>query len=331
MKDIKEFKHFAEHNLAPVIRDMEAQRKKYWRTIYLSAACSLPIAAVAALMLFNVGMQVFSFIILVPVLVIAAGFAAPYFYLSKAYAAEYKQLIIAPIVKFLNPNLRYYPQQHIPKRIFESSKLFPDKIYQYKGDDLVEGKVGQTEIMFSELLTTRKKSSRNNNVETVFKGIFFVADFNKDFYGTTLVLPDLAEKFLGGFGKTLQGFNFTRGQLVKLEDPEFEKHFVVYASDQIESRYLLSTSLMQRIVKFRQKAGADVFLSFSNRKLHVAVNFQRDLFEPHFFCPAVDLSDLRQYYCDLCLCLEIVDDLNLNTRIWQQSSQKKGGNVTTSS
>ena len=47
--------------------------------------------------------------------------------------------------------------------------------------------------------------------------------------------------------------NFSRPPLVKLEDPEFEKHFVVSGEDQVEARYILSTCLMQRLTDFRNK------------------------------------------------------------------------------
>ena len=72
-----------------------------------------------------------------------------------------------------------------------------------------------------------------------------MADFNKNFNGHTVVLPDTAEKILGKFGQSLQSMS-SRGELVKLEDPEFEKEFCVYGDDQVEARYILSPALMKR-------------------------------------------------------------------------------------
>lgn len=48
----------------------------------------------------------------------------------------------------------------------------------------------------------------------------------------------------------------------KLEDPEFEKHFAVYSSDQVQAGYILSTSLMSRIVDFKEKSSRRIHLSF---------------------------------------------------------------------
>ncbi|MCX6694844.1 MAG: DUF3137 domain-containing protein, partial [Candidatus Altiarchaeota archaeon] len=130
---------------------------------------------------------------------------------------------------------------------------------------------------------------------------------------------DSAEKM---FGKMIGGFiqskNITRPPLVKMEDPEFEKDFVVYGQDQVEARYVLSTSLMQRITEFRKKTGKNIFLSFVDDKLMVAIPYKKDQFEPSLFHSIVDFEQIRQFHAVLQLTAGIVEDLNLNTRIWNK-------------
>lgn len=133
-----------------------------------------------------------------------------------------------------------------------------------------------------------------------------------------MVLPDYAEKFLGHLGTALQSWNIKRNQLVKLEDPEFEKYFVVYAEDQIEARYILSTSLMRRIVEFKKKTRKQICLSFVGSKVFVAIPYGRALFEPNIYKPVVEFEKIREYFEDINLALGIVEDLNLNTRIWNK-------------
>ena len=62
------------------------------------------------------------------------------------------------------------------------------------------------------------------------KGFFFIADFQKDFQGHTTILRNSLFKLSSS------------GSRVKLENPDFEKTFDVYSTDQIEARYLLSPS-----------------------------------------------------------------------------------------
>ncbi|RLF43938.1 MAG: hypothetical protein DRN29_09290, partial [Thermoplasmata archaeon] len=140
--------------------------------------------------------------------------------------------------------------------------------------------------------------------------------FNKHFYGKTVVLPDTAERVLGGLGSLIQSINTSRGEYVKMDDPEFEKYFVVYADDQIEARYVLTPGLMRRIVEFRKKTGKRVYLSFVGSEVFVAIPYRRGLFEPPVFSKVTSFKNAQHYYEDLKLAIGIVDDLNLNTRIW---------------
>ena len=107
------------------------------------------------------------------------------------------------------------------------------------------------------------------------------------------------------------------GDLVKLEDPEFEKLFVVYSTDQIEARYILSPALMRRLVEFRRWTSGAVHLSFTQGCVFVAMRPQRDLMEPSIF-RCVDFQTCLNIYQDTALALGIIEELNLNTRIWSK-------------
>ena len=123
-------------------------------------------------------------------------------------------------------------------------------------------------------------------------------------------------------GSYFQSLNFTRGELMKMEDPEFEKYFVVYGDDQIEARYVLSTSLMRRILEFRKKTGRRACLSFVSSHVYVAIPYRRRLFEPRVFRSILAFKGIEQYLEDFQLFTGIVDDLNLNTRIWTKGAEE---------
>ncbi|MCU0570817.1 MAG: DUF3137 domain-containing protein [Oculatellaceae cyanobacterium Prado106] len=151
----------------------------------------------------------------------------------------------------------------------------------------------------------------------IFKGLFFVADFHKSFQGITTVVPDHTERFLGHVAQDFQSLNQRQGQLVRLEDPEFEKLFAVYSTDQIEARYLLSTRLMQKLVDFTRQMRRDTSISFVNDKIYIAIHFDEDLFEPKLFTP-MDFTPVREYFDTLQLMIGIVEELKLNRRIWMK-------------
>ncbi|MBN1492795.1 MAG: DUF3137 domain-containing protein, partial [Candidatus Omnitrophica bacterium] len=245
-----------------------------------------------------------------------------YWFFTRDYTSEFKFRVIQRIVHFIDPGLVYSATECVDEGTYMMSNLFPHRIDRYQGDDLVKGQIGSTTIKFSELHTQYKTTSTDSkghtrtHWHTIFKGLFFEGDFNKHFKGRTLVLPDSAEKFFGNLGNLFQSWNSTRGELIKLEDPEFEKMFVVYGNDQIEARYILSTSLMKRICDFKKKSRRNVHLSFIASKVFVAVSYYKNLFEPKVFATLLDFKPVQEYFEDLQLAIGIVEDLNLNTRIW---------------
>lgn len=318
MKTLQEVKQFYETELLVDLKVLEQKRRKVLQKLIY----------VGIVLLVGIGISVIFtmrstdtgpiFIIVSIVISIIIGSAACKF-ISKGYITEFKILIIDRIVHFINKNLSYNRNGYIPKSTFMLSQIFKTKPNRYKGDDLVSGKAGETKIQFSELDAEYESGSgKNRSVRTVFKGLFFIGDFNKDFTCQTVVLPDTAEKFLGRIGQKLQSMNFARDKLVKLEDSEFEKFFVVYSDDQVGARYILSTSLMKRIVDFKRKTNRNIYLSFVGSMVFVAISYTRVLFEPRIFKTLLDFEPIRKYFEDLQLAIGIVDDLNLNTRIWSK-------------
>ncbi len=145
-----------------------------------------------------------------------------------------------------------------------------------------------------------------------------VADFNKELRGRTLVLPDVAEKHFGWLGQKLQAVEgvFRGAERVQLEDPRFENEFVVYADSQVESRYVLTPRLMERLVEFKQKAGRPTYYSFAGANVSIAIETRRDMFEMGVTHTFVDRERLLESLHDLEFAVGIVKDLDLNTRIW---------------
>ena len=147
-----------------------------------------------------------------------------------------------------------------------------------------------------------------------------IADFNKHFRGVTVVLPDVAERTLGWVGQKLQdAFDvLRRGELVKLEDPEFEREFVVYGDDQVEARYILTPALMQRLLEFKRKAGRRVHFSFALSSVYIAIETRKDMFEPRMFRSFLHQDAVLEHLRDLQFATGVVKDLDLNTRIWSK-------------
>ncbi len=324
MKTIEDFHHFFESDLKPLLVGLETQRKRIVQSIlYLIAGAAGLIAIFALIMMSMRRIEPGILFIGIIVLIIIAAIMGPL--LARDYKHTFKTLIIPRIAYFIDSSLEYKIDGKIEQSLYMVSKIFPHKPDRYQGEDRVSGTIGATKICFCELhsqyKTTRRDSKGHSHTEwhTIFKGLFFIADFNKHFSGSTVILPDSAEASFGKFGQWLQSWSFGRDELVKLDDPEFEKLFVVYGTDQIEARYILSPALMRRIVDFKTKTKRPTYLSFVGSMVFVAVSYNRGLFEPKIFQSLLDFEGLCEYFEDLRLAAGIVEDLNLNTRIWSKT------------
>jgi len=317
VKTQHDLRDFYDTNLRNELSQLEIKRKKLLN-LYLQVGMGIVVAlAIAAIIVFSSG-----FPNPVPLIIILILGGIVGHFITKGAAKEYKEsfksAIIQQIVTFIDPDLHYDMSSYIGKELYMSSELFKTRPDRYKGDDFVRGRVGATELMFSEVHSQyrTKDSKGRSSYHTIFRGMFFIADFNKHFRGKTIILPDTAEKLFGGLGKMFQSWNFSRDELIKMDDPEFEKLFVVYGTDQVEARYILSPALMQRISEFKKRTGKKIHLSFKNSCVFVAIGYTKALFEPRVFSSILDFSQIKEYYNDLALTIGIVEDLNLNTRIW---------------
>lgn len=317
MKSIEELKNFFDTELTNDLTPLEEERKRIAKKA-IRINILFGILLIIPIVLFFLIYQ-FSFFILFIIIFI---WAFVFNKITKNYKSDFKKEVIARVIKFIDNNLIYNPDQCISYDNYMKSKLFLRSTDRYRGDDYVSGKIDKTNIEFSELHTeyktvTRTKSGTQTHWHTIFKGIFFIADFNKKFKGQTFVLPDIAQRTFGNYlGNIFQSMNKLKGELIKMEDPLFEKYFVVYGDDQIEARYILSTNLLKRIVDYKIKTGKQIYLSFIENKVFIAISYTKSLFEPRLFKSLFDFGMIQEYYEDFKLTINFVDELKLNIRIW---------------
>jgi hypothetical protein len=240
------------------------------------------------------------------------------------FKKRFKQEIFPIVIDIVKPGVLYRSEQYIAESIYHSSRIFLQDVDRYKGEDYFSGTVGQTKIEFSEIhaedrqVRVDSKGRTRTEYVTVFKGLFFVTEFHKHFKGETYVLPDLTESWLGSFGRKLQKWNWSRPDLVELENSEFEKLFSVYGTDQVESRYLLTPKMMELIMELRSKFNCTTHMSFLNDKFYIALSSNHDFFELKFSESLLNSKGLEQIVFELQACFNIVEDLQLNTRIWSK-------------
>lgn len=203
------------------------------------------------------------------------------------------------------------PNAHIAQENFTRSKIFtttPDRL-------------GGITIELSDLHAQKKHkdSKGRTSWSTIFQGLFIICEFNKHFQAQTVILPDTAQSTFGSFiGNWLQANNISRLELVKMDSPEFEKEFVVYSTDQIEARYILTHTLMSKLLHLKKKSKHPLYVSFIGGKIYMAIEYNKDLFEPSVFHSLLKYKIAMQYIQTLHLALGIVQELQLNQKLWSK-------------
>lgn len=103
-----------------------------------------------------------------------------------------------------------------------------------------------------------------------------------------------------------------------MDNPEFESAFVVYSNDQIEARYILSHSLMEKLLSFKNKSTRPIHTSFRANHIYMAISYDKDLFEPSIFRSLLEHKVAMEYVKTLHLAVGIVEELKLNQKLWSK-------------
>ncbi len=328
MKSLEEFREFYEKSLKKELEPLELERIAInnKKTGYIKALILVLFAIVAMITPLVITQIIpkdwYPFLGIIGVAYIFICFLA-LFPTYEGYNIEFKRIVIGNMVKFLGDDLEYFYNQNISLFEFDNAGLFTDKINNYKGEDLIRGiihdekyekemgKEKGTKIEFSEVDAKIEETYTDDNGITytkqipVFKGLFFRGEFNKNFSSKLLVVPSTYKPKLQ---KDLSR--------IKLEDVEFQKLFCTYGSDQHEARYILSPSLMKRLVEYVKKNKKWVAISFVESSIYVAIPYGKNLFECNIKKSLLDFEEIKGYYQDLQLAVSIVEELNLNYRIW---------------
>lgn len=306
--------------LLPVQGLLERERRHALLLVGLLALLTLALSAL------GVGLALGG---LIPIGLLLLGLAlgtwlSVYPALQYNYRRHFKQKLIQPILAEVAPTLVYQSLGTLNEIELWASGLL-ERAGEVEGSDLVRGRIEGVECKFAYVEAFAVQESREKNPSLkqrsrIFRGLLFVADFPKPFSGQVLIAPDHLEPMLGPLAHSLQSLDRSRGQLVRLEDPEFEDLFAVYAEpgpdQQVKARYLLSTSFMRRLAQFRRSLGRPLLASLNYGKLYLAIPAPTNPLDPPLLRNPVDIGKVREYVEALELMLGLVEDLRLNVRIW---------------
>ena len=194
---------------------------------------------------------------------------------------------------------------------YEYSGLIPNYQRETSEDHMYGTYKGVTIDLFETELEERVRTKDRSYYKTVFKGIMITLSMNKKFKAKTVVRKDS-----GVIGNWFTK-KFSSLKNVKLEDPHFEKMFEVYSDDQVEARYLLTVTFMERLLELTSSFGSkSIECCFYNKELFMMIPIKKNMFEPgSIYEPEDFIDDSKNLLKELNLIFSIIDQLKLNMKI----------------
>ncbi len=195
--------------------------------------------------------------------------------------------------------------------------------------DVFKGRIGKRDVLFGELhvhvprergpgASGSLSKQSGPRVRTIFRGLFYMIDGEQQFRGRTLVRPLVDASFvksellqnLKSAGEFLDGKCRIDGEIVKFNDSEFDRQFMVHATDPSAARVVLTPELRKRIVELRLKHGPPLWASFTGTKAYFAVH-HADMFEANLHQSVLDFSVARKYFEEMRFAVGFAEDLGL--------------------
>ena len=227
---------------------------------------------------------------------------ATWYGIKKNFESKIKKKIMNTVCECFG-NLKWETGVYKKIERFSLAHLIPaydSKIY----DDIFYGKYKDVnyEIIESEFI---KKAGRYSS--TVFKGIIVKLDMNKNFKGNTVIWPDTV----------MHTSPTSKLKHTVLEDTLFEKEYDVFTDDEVEARYLITPSFMERLNEMETAFTADkVSCAFYNKHFFVALHTKKDLFSICSLTKPVDDSyQYFQMFEEILSIIKLIDHFKLDQRI----------------
>lgn len=294
--------------LAPQLAAIEEQRLSFLQSYRLRravAVAGIPLVVAFAIFLgffiLEDGVQVALAIVVLGGAVILYWVGAP----KRLYAALYKLEILPRIASAFG--LVYDPAQIISPNILKLSRIVPS-YDAYNSDDYFRGTYSNTSVHFSDMTLTRREGHGKNKRDViVFHGlVVFVQLPQPRFSGHTIMVGN-SHKAARWLRQMLTGL-----QRADMVDPEFEKIFDVYTSDQTEARYLIHPAMIERFKAMRgEQRARGMMAAYWENNVLLLFHTGRNHFEPaQLHVSATDLATLAELKQEVAQVLDVIDRLD---------------------
>jgi hypothetical protein len=266
LKTMRELQQLFEEEILPTI---PAERKARGSASLKSPFFIILFAVMGVLLLagkVKISMAVLLFTLLIYTIVSTGGRRGR----EQRTFKTYQRLVAAPLIRAIDPALKYNPYRGISYREILASKMADDfPVKTFAANNLLTYHNDGLPVRLSHVMLEHHEEGEK---VPVLGGLFAVTAARRPTEGTTIVSFDLAEKYLGFVGLGLQHKAMYWGlERIRLDSSGFEKEFVVHGNDPIEANFLLSHTVMEKLEELIKEYRVFPRISFVGDKIYIAV------------------------------------------------------------
>lgn len=302
MNTLQEFRIYYNHTIHPELMRLERKRLRLLWLLFIS------IFILIGIIILELYINVF--IVTMFLMIPLAVYIAFLVYQIRAFIHQFKPRIINLILEFLDlESFEYHPKKSFSKQDFMASRIFSSPAPSYVGEDFIKGKIGEVVEFEMGELNVREFSKVRSRLNYVFRGVMLKAKFDEQLKGKIYILPEEFQQYLT---RSIKHFTKEGAFPIELENEDFENIFMVYATPKAPVSQLLSPEVQQMLVKARMEVGKEIYISFIDSYIYIAVTEDRDLLEPYIFQSNVSFELVREFYEDLSLLFSIIEDFDIH-------------------
>ena len=249
--------------ILPLTKSLDKERKKFILLVLLCYLGLIFLGYIIYIISLNGSNSVSdkTACILLPLGLIIAGGCGVYLTIKKKFENKMKKELMPVVCSCFGDIVWSNPKYIRYGDVYKNSNILPHHTCSHI-DDCFSGSYRNVKYRIEELWAEK------GNV-TVFQGVVILLEMNKKFKGNTVIR-------LNGILNYPDNFDLHR---TVLEDIEFEKKFDVYTDDDVEARYLITPTLMERLKNMRVAFHADsVSAAFYDDRFFIALSTRKDLF-----------------------------------------------------
>lgn len=292
------FSDFYAREILPALERDETARLEAIKKAQLSWPAIGAVAAVglAIAWYFGATLPIYAFITIGA----GGGMVAASKYFLEGVRSATKDNIMGGICRFLGWSFSEKVEQSTHLDTYLGLELLPKSYDRVSYEDRVTGAAHGAQFeLYEAHLEKRHRTKNGERWETKFRGQLLVLDFDRKFLGRTVVLRDK-----GMFNRKAKG----EMKRVGLVDPVFEKIFEAYGTDQVEARYLLTPTFMQRLVDLENSVdGKNIRFGFDGGQLLIAVETKNRYEVGSMFKPLIDTARTQKILDEIGAIYDVID------------------------